>query len=174
MERNTKRLTVRRLQASDWRSMKAIWEDLASTEFAQYDTPHPTQAAAVQAMLQRWEDHNHGTAHFFLAVCLQGTVIGYIALHQRESGYEIGYGFHSAYHGKGYAKESLTAVLAYLKTLGITKFFAGTALNNTPSVALLKSLGFVQTGTEQVSFYKDAAGNDILFDGGLFTLTISE
>ena len=48
---------------------------------------------------------------------------------------------------------------------------AGTAINNGPSAALLKSLGFRQTGTETISFYKDDKGNDIVFDGGIFELT---
>ncbi len=49
---------------------------------------------------------------------------------------------------------------------------AGTAINNIPSVSLLKSLGFAQVGTEKVSFYKDSKGNDMVFDGGVFKLTI--
>ena len=39
-----------------------------------------------------------------------------------------------------------------------------------PSVSLLHALGFRQTGTEAVSFYQDADGNDIVFDGGIFEL----
>lgn len=74
------------------------------------------------------------------------------------------------YHGKGYAKESHIALFDHLRTLGATKFTAGTAMNNTPSVSLLKSLGFVLIGTESVSFYQDAQGNDIVFEGGIFAL----
>ena len=104
------------------------------------------------------------------AVCLGDTVIGYATFHIREDGYELGYCFHSAYHGKGYAKESLTALFDYLGTLGITKFTAGTAIQNIPSVSLLKSLSFQLIGTEDVSFYQDAQGNDIVFEGGIFKL----
>ena len=53
----------------------------------------------------------------------------------------------------------------------ITRFSAGTALNNKPSVELLKSLGFELQGTEDVSFYKDDQGNDITFEGGIFVLS---
>ena len=49
-----------------------------------------------------------------------------------------------------------------------TNFSAGTAINNTPSVKLLTSLGFKLVEQEKVSFYKDADGNDIVFDGGIF------
>ena len=43
-------------------------------------------------------------------------------------------------------------------------------MGNTPSVSLLKSLGFELIGTESVSFYKDSQGNDIVFEGGIFEL----
>ena len=76
------------------------------------------------------------------------------------------------YHGKGYAKESLLALINYVRELGIKKLTAGTALNNTPSVSLLKSLGFELIETEKVSFYNDADGNDIVFDGGVFELLL--
>ncbi|MDO5546589.1 MAG: GNAT family N-acetyltransferase [Eubacteriales bacterium] len=88
----------------------------------------------------------------------------------RENSYEVGYCFLSDYHGMGYAKESHIALFNYLRTLGITKFTAGTGIGNMPSVALLKSLGFELIGKESVSFYKDAQGNDIVFEGGIFKL----
>lgn len=91
-------------------------------------------------------------------------MIGYSAFNIRENGYEIGYCFHSAYHGKGYAKESHLAFIDYMRKLGIKRLTAGTVINNTLSVALLKSLGFELVETEKVSFYKDADGNDIVFE----------
>ena len=97
---------------------------------------------------------------------------GYIAFNLRADGYEIGYCFHSDYHGKGYARESLSALMAYMKDLGAAKLTAGTAINNTPSVRLLTALGFRLTKVEKVSFYKDDAGNDIVFDGGVYERTL--
>jgi len=37
-------------------------------------------------------------------------------------------------------------------------------------VKLLHAVGFRQTGTEKVSFYKDEEGNAIYFDGGIYEL----
>jgi len=105
-------------------------------------------------------------------VCLGERVIGYVAFNIRENSHEIGYSFHSDFHGKGYAKEALRALFEHLRGLGIRRFSAGTAINNYPSVNLLKSLGFEQVGTEKVSFYKDSDGNDIVFDGGIFELEL--
>ena len=62
----------------------------------------------------------------------------------------------------------MIALFDYLRTLGITNFSAGTAINNTPSVKLLTSLGFKLVEEEKVSFYKNANGKDIVFDGGIF------
>lgn len=65
---------------------------------------------------------------------------------------------------------STFSMFDYLRGLGITRFTAGTALNNIPSVSLLKAIGFKQVGTEKVLFYKDSEGNDIVFEGGIFEL----
>lgn len=165
----TDRLTIRPVQEADWPAVQEIWARLAPLPMAQYDKPHNTASDHVRARVARWADFTRkGTEHMFFAVCLEGTMIGYFAFNAREAGHEIGYSFHPAYHGRGYAGEALSAILAYLQRLGFTRFFAGTALNNTPSVRLLEHLGFQLTGTEKVSFYKDAAGRDIVFDGGIF------
>ena len=166
----TERLTIRYITEDDWKSIRDIWVDFNSSKYAKYDTPHITEDANVQARIAKWASFNIGIEHMFFAVCFEKNVIGYIALNIRENGYEIGYCFHSAYHGKGYAKESHLALFDYMRTLGITKFSAGTAIHNEPSVKLLSSLGFKLVDQEKVSFYKDAMGNDVVFDGGIFEL----
>lgn len=55
-----------------------------------------------------------------------------------------------------------------MKGLGAARLTAGTAINNTPSVRLLTALGFRLTDVEKVSFYRGHAGNDIVFDGGVY------
>ena len=168
MSLKTERLIIRHIVADDWKSIRDIWVDFNSSEYAQYDTPHITEDANVQARIAKWAAANSGTEHMFFAICLGEIVIGYIAFNIRKNGYEIGYCFHSAYHSKGYAKESMLALFDYLRIIGITKFSAGTGLNNIHSVKLLTSLGFKLVAQEKVSFYKDADGNDIVFDGGIF------
>ena len=170
MQLQTERLTIRDIQPEDWKAVQSIWQDFAQSPFARYDMPHDTADEAVRTRIARWAGFGGSTEHLFFAVCLNGRVIGYIAFNRRENGHEIGYCFHSDYHGYGYAKESHMALFDYLSTLGISKFTAGTALHNFPSVSLLKSLGFSLTSTENVSFYKDAQGNDIIFEGGIFEL----
>ena len=134
--------------------------------------PHHTEGEDIRRRMAKWEKASEGTNHMFFAVCLEETVIGYAAFNKRPDSYEIGYCFHYVYVGKGYAKESSSALSAYRKALGIRKLSARTAIRNLPSVSFLKSLGFCQNGTEKVSFYKDSEGNDILFDGGIFELDL--
>ena len=168
----TERITIRHIVEDDWKSIKEIWVDFNTSAFSQYDKPHITVDEDVRARIAKWAAANSATEHMFFAICLGDIVIGYITFNIRTDGHEIGYCFHSAYHGKGYAKESHLALIDYMRKLGIKRLTAGTALGNTPSVALLKSLGFELIGTEKVSFYKDADGNDIVFDGGVFELNL--
>lgn len=165
----TDRLTVRPVEASDWKAMQAIWLDFSKSPYACYDCPHNTQDDEVrQRIARRAQAVQTGLDHLFFSVCLEAQVIGYISANIRPDGYELGYCFHSDFQGKGYAFESLLAVMGYLKGLGVTKLTVGTALENTPSVALLSRLGFQLTATEQVSFYKDQKGQAIVFQGGIF------
>lgn len=171
-EIKTERLTIRRIAADDWKSVKAIWADFNTSPLSQYDKPHITDDEDVRTRIAKWAATSNGMEHMFFAICLRDTMIGYSAFHIRENGCEIGYCFHSAYHGKGYAKESHMALIDYMRDLGIKRLTAGTAIHNVPSVALLKFLGFELVETERVSFYKDANGNDIVFDGGVFELML--
>lgn len=173
MQLQTERLLIRRVTEDDWKELQRIWKDFSASECAQYDVPHATEDEAVRARVCKWAKFHNSMEHMFFAICLGDTVIGYSAFNSRKDSYEIGYCFHSDYHGMGYAKESHMALFDYLRTFGITRFTAGTGLNNTPSVALLKALGFELIGTERVSFYKDAQGNDVVFDGGIFALNIA-
>ncbi len=171
MEIKTERLTVRTVQANDWRAIQEIWKRFSVSPYAQYDIKHNTQDEDVRARIARWAACSD-PKHRFFAVCLGQAVIGYIACNASADGYELGYCFHSDYYGRGYAKESHLALLRALRAEGITQFSAGTALNNLPSVALLTSLGFRQVGAERVSFYQDANGAPIVFEGGVFALTL--
>ena len=168
----TERLIIRHIEPNDWKSIKEIWTDFNNSPFSQYDMPHNTDNEDVKKRISKWANASSGFEHIFFAVCLDNVVIGFFSFNIRKDSHEIGYCFHSKYQGKGYAKESLEALIKYLTEIGIKKFSAGTAINNIPSVSLLKSLDFILTGTEKISFYKDEQGNDIVFDGGIFELNI--
>ena len=172
MELKTRRLRIRFIQEADWPSLIEIWSDFDGSPYAQYDGPHDLDPESAREKSAQWEMTSPGREHMFFAVCLGERMIGLADFHRTPEGYECGYCFHSDYHGQGYAKESLSALLKWIAGGKQIRFTAGTALKNIPSVRLLQSLGFEKVGEEQVSFYKDSDGNDICFTGGLFALDV--
>lgn len=166
-------LSFRRVIAEDWESIKEIWDDQKCSIYASFDKPNDTNPDAVRKRIEKWASYANSIEHIFFAVCLDGQLIGYVAFNQRDCGYETGYCFHSRYHGKGYAKKSMTALIHAIHDIEPEAVItAGTAIDNIPSVRLLKSLGFRQIGSERVSFYKDNHGKPIFFDGGIFELSV--
>lgn len=171
-EIKTKRLLLRRETLADKESIRAIWAALAKTDLAQYDRPNPLDEESVSLRAKKWDSFRNSMEHMFYVVCLGEDVIGFSALNRTEDGYELGYSFRPDMHGHGYAREAVGALLNKMRLLGVKRITAGTALRNTPSVRLLTALGFALTGTEQVSFYQDENGKDIVFEGGIFVLAL--
>ncbi len=168
-EIKTERLTVRCIRNDDWKTVQRIWLDELESPFGKYDNPKNIDDASVMEAVGQWSLAD-GTAHLCFAVCLNGEMIGYVCFHSREDGYEMSYGFLAAFQGKGYARESISELVAYARFLGAARIGVGTALDNTPSVNLMKALGFELVHTEKISFYKDTDGNDIFFTMGVFML----
>ena len=169
---NTNRLTIRNVIYADWHDILEIWESLQDSPFAKYDKPTDISKPAVRERIAKWSSAIDNPDHQFFSVILNERIIGYVAFNIRSDSYEIGYSFHKAFHRMGYAKESILVLLNYMKNIGVKKIIARTALENTPSVNLLNSVGFSQIDTEQVSFYKQENGEDIFFTGGVFEYSL--
>ena len=166
----TSRLHIRYMEPDDWKNLIEIWRDFNRSAFSKYDVPHTLDEAEAREKAKYWAELSPNKEHMFFAVCRQEEMLGYIDFHKNDDGYECGYCFHSRYHGMGYAKESMQALMEWLSENGSKRFVAGTALKNLPSVKLLTSLGFRKIGEEKVSFYKDEKGENIYFDGGIFVV----
>ena len=63
-------------------------------------------------------------------------------------------------------------MIEYAKSIKIKKLVSGTALENVPSVKLLKKLNFTETGRETCSFTCDADGKPIYFTGCSYELLL--
>lgn len=170
MQFNTNRLTIRNVIYADWHDILEIWKSLKDSPFAKYDKPTDISEPAVRERIAKWSSAIDNPDHQFFSVILNERIIGYVAFNIRSDGYEIGYSFHKAFHGMGYAKESILELLNYMKNAGVKKIIARTALENTPSVNLLNSIGFSLIDTEQVSFYKMKMAR-ILFSQAVFLNT---
>ena len=88
------------------------------------------------------------------AVVLEGTMIGHAGYHgppgvnakQNPDAVEIGYTIEEPYRGRGYATAAATELLRRAEERGIRHFVACTAPDNEPSLAIIRRLGFTQTG----------------------------
>lgn len=171
MRLETSRLLIRESVLADWPAYRRIWSDFATSPYAQYDAPFETDAVKGPALLRTLLA---GGRFFSVLLRESGEMIGYVCFHGEGETLDLGYCFHSASQGMGYAREACQALMAAMARQGAARFTAGTALDNLPSVRLLRALGFRQTGVEQVSFYRDARGGKIWFTGGIFERAAGE
>ena len=164
MQIKTKRLLIRSLRPTDWTALKGISEDFKKSEYSIYDMPLPSEDEKIKSLCRQF-----AATGLWFSVTLHDVMFGYICFHEENEIYDLGFCFHSDYHGKGYAYESCIAVMEYIAKERKTNIFtAGTSLQNTPSCNLLNKLGFILEGTENLSFHKDKNGYDIFFEGGHF------
>jgi RimJ/RimL family protein N-acetyltransferase len=104
------------------------------------------------------------------AVCLDGEVIGDLALHLTWEGRsaEVGYTFASGHWGNGYATEALEALVGWLFTdAGITRAFGMLHPDNRASAMVLERTGFLFEGHTRLSFWLD----DEVSDDWLYGMT---
>ena len=162
MELRTSRLTIRPLEEGDWPALQEIWRDFARSPYHVSGPPLPPAGPGAQPLAP----HFDGAGLAFGGRLVEGQALaGYVCFHREGEAYDLGYCFHSAYQGQGYAWESASALLEYLASQGAAVFTAGTALDNLPSHRLLERLGFALVSTEQVAFVENFS-----FLGGCFRL----
>jgi [ribosomal protein S5]-alanine N-acetyltransferase len=88
------------------------------------------------------------------AVVLDGTMIGHAGYHgppgvnakQSPDAVEIGYTIEEPWRGRGYATAAATELLRRAEERGIRHYVACTQPDNEPSLAIIRRLGFRQTG----------------------------
>ena len=163
MEIRTERLTLRPLDNSDWPFILHLGEDFESGPFRNYDGMYSVSEDEAREQTRLYRE----TGMFWIVMYL-GSTVGEVNFYSEGNSYNLGYCFLSSEQGKGYARESCRALLSYYEANGISRFTAGTALDNKPSVRLLETLGFRLTGTERLWMKIDEEGREIWFDGGQF------
>ena len=110
-----------------------------------------------------------------IAVALKttGKLIGNVYLGKREfETLELGYVFNKEYWGRGYAKESCSALIDQAFSKGIHRIYAECDPCNPNSLRLLESLGFVRDAhfLKNVYFWKDEQGEPIWKDTFVYSL----
>ncbi len=139
----TERLVIRNFRPDDWQQLQALAIAYQASEAAKYEDPWPTTEAEVRGMASWFAGEDS-----YLAACLKEsrTIIGLIHIGRREVDegrvHNLGYVFHPAHYGQGYATEGCRAAMAYLfETLLADSILTGTHPDNAASVRLLARLG---------------------------------
>jgi [ribosomal protein S5]-alanine N-acetyltransferase len=146
VELQTDRLAIRNFVPDDWKTLQEMAIQYQSSESARYEAPWPTSTEDIKALI-RWFDSRDD----YLAVCLlaTGELIGLVAINRRKGRagrvHNLGYVFHPAYQGQGYATEACQAAMAYLfGPLEADGILSGTSSANKASKRLLHRLGLAQ------------------------------
>lgn len=163
----TERLNIRYVVDSDWRDMHKLFVDFSGSPYVHFDREKPTDKAGAKYRTELYAD-----SRIFYAISLKesGEVFAYVCVHDDGDSHDVGYCFRSDYHGKGYAREAVGALIKYYAdNFGVKTFTAGTAIDNEPSVRLLTRLGFELVSTEANSFFEGRT-----FVGGNFVLDASK
>lgn len=117
--------------------------------------------------------------NFILYLRTEGApvIVGACGLSERDGATEMGYWIARGHWGRGYASEAGRAVVDIAKTVGHKKLVASHFVDNPASGAVLRKLGFRQTGRreERFSAGRGYAATTVLYeqdlsgDGGDFT-----
>lgn len=171
MKINTERLLIRYFEESDSRD---LYDYLSKEDVVRYEPYGPySYEAAVSETIRRTKDKN------FYAVALKtGKVIGNLYLAKGDfDTYELGYVFNSDYWGKGYAFESIKALITYaFNNLGVRRIVAMCNPLNERSWKLLEHLTFRREGTliKNLYFFKNDSDAPIWQDTYEYGLLVEE
>ena len=166
----TERLTIRPFADGDLGDLTELIRDKMAAATAPYDTQWPTDDASMPKILAYFIGEEPWC---WCAVELKATghVIGFVCAGRAgdDNTRGLGYTIRSDHQKKGYAYEACRALVQHCaENLGTTRFFAGTADCNAPSIKLLHKLGFTKVESVEGSFAKDAEGNPVTFPGGKY------
>ena len=126
-----------------------------------YDYKAPTDIETIRTLIPFWVKSRR-----YYTVCIQATgkTAGFLSM----DGDELGFTMKTSCKRKGYGYEAASALIEYLnRKKKMYCFTAQAALENTPSVKLLKKLGFVMESTGYIQFRENMqpveCGNFILY-----------
>jgi RimJ/RimL family protein N-acetyltransferase len=143
----TERLLLRPLTEADFDDLFAFQSDPAVTRYVMYDArDRAGMRAALVAKLRETELLRDGDALSLAVTVPPGTtVIGELNLFLRSTVHrtaELGYVFHPAYHGRGYAREAAREMLRVaFEEFRLRRVIARCDERNTASWRLMEKLG---------------------------------
>jgi ribosomal-protein-alanine N-acetyltransferase len=101
-------------------------------------------------------------------VVLEGRMIGHAGYHgppgfnanQDETAVEIGYVIERPFRGRGHATAAAAELIRLAEERGVRHYIASVSPSNDPSLAIVRKLGFVQTGERM----DDEDGLELVFE----------
>lgn len=164
----TERLILRNYRPEDLDD----YYDYMRLEFtARYETFSPLTRAETKTLL---ESRLGRDDYWFAWHKADQRVIGDVSYtRKRYENYEIGYDFHEAYTGQGYATEACRVLVDHLfRTIGARRLTAECDDVNDASWHLLEKLGFRREGffIEDVAYKRDAEGKPIYLNSYYYAL----
>jgi len=140
-EIRTARLTLRRARIEDLHAIHAVLGSPEATRF--WSTPPHASLEESRIWLQSMIDSPPDQSDDYV-VEYEGRVIGKAGFYRLP---EIGFILHPDFWGRGLAREALEAVIARVfSSSPVEALTADVDPRNAASLALLKGLGFVETG----------------------------
>ena len=160
----TERLVLRGLVAADAAALFAFRSDPIEQR---HNDPPLTRLAQAEELIEQLsaEQHTRGALHWGLTLKPHDKVVGllgynYRVVEHRRAG--IGYDLTRDLWGRGLMFEALRAVLEHgFGPLGLNRVEAHTNDENTPSIRLLRRLGFWREGTFHEQFFEDGRFHDV-------------
>lgn len=143
----TERLVLRNVKAQD----AAVMFDYRNNEIcARYQRDQTKdQDGIVELVEKRRNDVLSNQENALVAVELKqtGEMVGEIVVMPNDDCFSLGYTFHYAHHRRGYAYEALHALTELLhERYPEWEFISFTEVENKPSMALLRKLGYADLG----------------------------
>lgn len=165
----TERLIIRHFEPRDW---EEVYRYTAMPDVMTY-IPEGT-FTEIQAKEFVQENGGEQSAAYATVLAHSQEVIGHIIFHPwfAERTYEIGWVFHPAYHGRGYATEAARAVLAYgFESLRLHRIIATCQPENVASYRVMEKLGMRQEGFFRKCIY---LGEDAWWDEYFYAMLEEE
>ena len=166
---NTNRLSLRSISAADVDDFYAVYSDVEVMRY--WSTPPLADKTAASKQISEIHQSfkRHELLKWGIALRADDTLIGSVTLFHPDFSnrrVEIGYALGRAYWGKGYMKETLTAVIDYaFNVLEFRRIEADVDPRNAPSVGILERLGFQREGYLRERWQVNDEIQDALFYG---------